>query len=243
MKGMLGRVLRNPLGTLLRGFEKLLIAPIRYGKGNDYDAARYWRDRFVRHGSSLKSVGDEGLDEMANARMYADARERVGQLVLKSGMSDPGRIKVLEIGCGNGFYTQLLDELGIRDFCGLDITDVFFPMLQKQYPAYKFIQGDVTSDVPQANFDLVLCIDVIEHIVTPEKFRAAMANLDRALRPGGHLFIAPVIASGRRSLFYVRFWSEQEVLSSLPGYEVLTRMPFRYSQLFVLRKLLDSGTT
>lgn len=236
-------MLRNPLGTLLRGFDKLLIAPFKYGKGNDYDAARYWRDRFVRHGSSLKSVGDEGLDEIANACMYAEARKCVGQLVLEFGMSDPGRMNVLEIGCGNGFYTQLLAELGIRHYCGLDITDVFFPLLRRQHPAYKFIQGDVTSEAPHADFDLVLCIDVIEHIVTPEKFKAAMANLDLALKPGGHLIIAPVIASGRRSLFYVRFWSEQEVLSALPGYEVLTRTPFRYSQLFALRKPVASGTT
>ena len=38
----------EPFGAIARGLNKQLLAPRRYSRGDGYDAARYWRDRFAR---------------------------------------------------------------------------------------------------------------------------------------------------------------------------------------------------
>ncbi|MCZ7654263.1 MAG: hypothetical protein M5R42_08190 [Rhodocyclaceae bacterium] len=50
MREAFRRFLRDPVGVLVRAWVKLLIAPRRYADGGDYDAARYWEDRFRKRG-------------------------------------------------------------------------------------------------------------------------------------------------------------------------------------------------
>jgi 2-polyprenyl-3-methyl-5-hydroxy-6-metoxy-1,4-benzoquinol methylase len=230
------RLKRDSVGTVQRGFYKLLVAPFKYARGRDYDAARYWRDRFLRHGTSLKSVGDEGLGEQANVEMYEAASEQLIQLIRKHVPTPLSGQRVLEVGSGSGYYTQRLAEIGVADYLGLDITDVFFEDLRSRHPGFRFRKADITESQSETGFDLALCIDVVEHIVTREKFERAMSNLAAALAPGGVLFLAPVHASGFRSLFYVRFWSEMDVQKALPNFEPLAQIPFRTARLFVFKK-------
>lgn len=235
MKRVLVRTLRDPLGTLARATYKLLVAPLKYGRAGDYDAARYWEDRFRKYGPGLRSVGDEGLDEEANARMYSEAGKRLIAVCRGAGV-DFRSARVLEVGCGNGYYAGLLLECGVTDYLGLDITDVLFPSLRQRFSVYRFQKGDITESVPEHGFDLVIIIDVIEHIVTRDKFRAAIANIKASVRKGGLVIVAPVVPRGGRSLFYVRFWTARDILTEFEGCEVLAQVPFRYSELLALRK-------
>lgn len=71
--GLWERFTKDPFGFITRGLYKTIIGPLKYGGRDGYDAARYWRDRFLKHGPSLKAVGDEGLSHAENARVYAQA--------------------------------------------------------------------------------------------------------------------------------------------------------------------------
>lgn len=236
MSDWIARLKRDPIGAVQRGVHKLFVAPLKYARGEDYDAARYWRDRFLRHGTSLKSVGDEGMDEQANAEMYEVASEQIIHLIRKHVPPPLSGQCVLEVGCGTGYYTQRLSELGFSDYSGLDITDVYFDELRSRHPTFRFQQGDITEPRSDTDFQVVLCIDVIEHIVTREKFERAMGNLRSALAPGGVLFLAPVNRKGARSLFYVRFWSEKDVRAAFPEFNLLAEASFRNAGLMVLQK-------
>lgn len=222
MRETLKRFLRNPAGTLARAFDKLLVAPRHYGIGDDYDAARYWEDRFRRHGPSLASVGDEGMNEAEIGAAYAAQAGEIFAMLARAGV-DPAASRLLEIGCGNGYYGECLRERGVTRYQGMDITDAFFPLLRERFPGYAYAKGDISADRLTGAFDVVLMIDVIEHIVTGAKLDSALANVSAMTAHGGVLALAPVAPSGRRSLFYVRFWSESEVLRALPGFEVVER--------------------
>ncbi len=67
------RFAQDPLGFVTRGLHKTIMGPIVYRGPDGYDAARYWRDRFLKHGRSFKAVGDEGLSDAANRRVYGQA--------------------------------------------------------------------------------------------------------------------------------------------------------------------------
>lgn len=226
---------RDPVGFIGRALYKTLLAPLKYRTKDGYDAAQYWRDRFTRYGTSLKGVGDEGLSEQDNRKMYEKAARAFLDLCRREGI-DFATARVLEIGCGNGFYTRLLQEQGVKHYLGADITDALFPDLARRFPGFQFIRRDITADPIIGEFDLILMIDVIEHIVGDDKLNFAMANVQRCLASNGRFLVAPVAEKGKRSLFYVRFWSAEDIRRRLPGCLFGEPVPFRYSHLLVARK-------
>ncbi|MBI4989026.1 MAG: class I SAM-dependent methyltransferase [Rhodocyclales bacterium] len=222
MRDALRRFLRDPFGTLARACHKLLIAPRRYAIGDDYDAARYWEDRFLRRGPSLRSVGDEGMTEAEIRAAYASQAGEIFGMLERAGVV-LSRARLLEIGCGNGYYAELMRGRGLAHYRGFDITDAFFPMLRERFPGFDYVRGDITADRVAGEFDVVLMIDVVEHIVTEAKFMSALANVSATMAKGGVLALAPVAPRGRRSLFYVRFWTEEDVLRGLPDFQIVER--------------------
>lgn len=235
MSGLFLKFRRDPVGFIRRALYKTLIAPLKYRTKGGYDAAQYWRDRLTSYGTSLKGVGDEGLSEQENREMYENAAGAFLSLCRQEGI-DFATARVLEIGCGNGFYTRLLQEQGVNRYLGVDITDALFPALTGRFPGFRFIRRDITTDLIDGEFDLILMIDVIEHIVGEAKLDFAMSNVQRCLAENGCFLVAPVAAQGRRSLFYVRFWSVEDIRRRLPGCLSGAPIPFRYSHLLVARK-------
>jgi SAM-dependent methyltransferase len=236
------KLLRDPLGTMVRGIQKTLIAPRRYGRDRGYDARMYWQDRFSRHGESLRGPGDEGLSEAENRRMYAEAGRVFLDVCATEGV-DLKAARVLEVGCGTGFYTALLHNAGVMSYVGVDITDVCFPSLQERFQGYKFAMRDITTNGVEGTFDLVVMIDVIEHIVEVEELAAAMRHVRRALAHDGVLILGPVYAASERHLFYVRFWSLDDMLRCLPGLQVSAAREFRTGTMLALRETLPADAS
>lgn len=91
---------------------------------------------------------------------------------------------VLEIGSGkpeDGEYVYSMRSL---------FPDADFTMSDLD-PAYGHPVVDVTTMTFEAEFDLILCISVLEHLVDP---RAAVEPLRRALRPGGVAVVGVPVA-------------------------------------------------
>ena len=90
--------------------------------------------------------------------------------------------KGLDLGCGSGYTTEWLAEKGYA-MVGIDAYAP--PITQKPTLAF-FQSGDIFSISPQAEFDFVLLLDVLEHIPNDKVF------LERAfefLKPGGLLLM------------------------------------------------------
>ena len=235
MREILYKLRHEPLSAIARGLNKQFLAPRRYTRGGGYDAARYWSDRFTRYRGSLKGAGDEGLSEKENRRRYEEAARVFVEFCRSEGVDLPAA-RVLEVGCGSGYYTELLANLGVSSYVGFDITDVLFPELRDRFPEFDFEQGDITADKVAGTFDLIVLIDVIEHIVEDEKLSSAMEHLKGALAPGGVLVLAPVTQRPTHHLFYVRLWSLEEVCERFPGYVVGEPEPFRAGGIVAIRK-------
>jgi 2-polyprenyl-3-methyl-5-hydroxy-6-metoxy-1,4-benzoquinol methylase len=82
----------------------------------------------------------------------------------------------------------------------------------------------------------VVIIDVIEHIVDPTALAAALGGLAALLAPGGRLLIAPLMGESRRHLFYVHFWSREDVLACVPQLRLEECTPFRQGELASLHR-------
>jgi SAM-dependent methyltransferase len=101
-----------------------------------------------------------------------------------------GRRAVLEVGPGSGVYVPLLARLFER-VTVTDVHDAYLDaarLLAANHPNVAVVQDDIRrSALPAASFDVVLCTEVIEHVV---ESRAALAGMRRLLRPGGVLVLS-----------------------------------------------------
>lgn len=223
------------LTLLKRAISKKLTGRLRYRTPAGYDAKRYWTDRFDKYGTSLRGAGHEGLSEEANEEMYLEAA-RVFEATIRRLLSKHDGTRALEIGCGTGFYTDLLKRVGVAEFTGIDITDALFAEHRERFPGFRFVQADVTKDPLEGTYDLAVMIDVTEHIVTRDDLDSAFSNIANVLVPGGYFIVGPQFEQSRRHLFYVHFWSVDDVRSAFPDWDEVANEDFRDGRLLVFRK-------
>lgn len=104
----------------------------------------------------------------------------------------PSMVRLLEIGCGNGYLLeQIQQRFGARFQCtGIDATPQFIESARRRGLAARFQTADLRAlPMPDASFDLVLSERVIINLLDPAQQIAAFVELARVLRPGG-LFTA-----------------------------------------------------
>jgi 2-polyprenyl-3-methyl-5-hydroxy-6-metoxy-1,4-benzoquinol methylase len=234
LKQVIYRLKDDPLGLIKRVIFKAIIGPLKYGKQGDYDAANYWNDRYKKYGCTYRAPGDEGLSEEENRELYARDLKEFEGIILKQSLDFPN-LRVLDIGCGTGLYTELMRKLGVKNYLGLDITDIFFEDFKKKYPGYNYIKKDITIETLDGQFDLILMIDVTEHIVTEEKFTAAMDNVKRCLAPNGMFIVSPITDKSKKHMFYVHMWALDDFKKRFDGYALEQLIPFRTDELLIVK--------
>jgi len=96
--------------------------------------------------------------------------------------------KALDAGCGDGWYTDYVARRKGARVNAYDIDRGRVDNLNERNtnPLIHTSQADLTAFDPESDHDLVVCVDVLEHIVD---YGAALDNLAGALKPGGLLFI------------------------------------------------------
>ena len=235
LKRMLSKIKKNPLELLKRALYKTTVGPMKYKKGDDYDAESYWHDRFSKYGKTLKGAGDEGLSEDENRRMYVEAAEIFTDICRKQSINFENA-DVLEVGVGTGFYTKLLHDLGVKKYTGVDITDLFFKQHRQDFPQYRFIKKDITADKIEGKFDLIIMIDVIEHIVSKTKLAFCMDNIKGCLSEKGIFIVAPVMDTSKKHLFYLSSHSLEDIKKMFSGYIFEAAVPFRDGDMLVIKR-------
>ena len=157
-----------------------------------YDPAEYWSSRLSGR-FDLVGSGYAALGDRFNRRLY-EARVRALENALKSLNREFAGARVLEIGCGTGFYTEYCSRVGVRDYVGLDLTEVSVSRLRERYPGYRFLQADVGLPIRviDEDFDVVLAADVLFHIIDGRAFTTAIDNAGRWLRPKGLFIVSDV---------------------------------------------------
>ena len=111
---------------------------------------------------------------------------------------------LLDIGCGFGYLLEGFD----RGFLlhGSDISAHAVGVAARRLGRARMVVADVQDGIPFAcPFDVILAVNVMEHLPQPE---VALAAIARALRPGG-IFVThlPTISSPLAAWFYERSYA------------------------------------
>ena len=150
------------------------------------DAKEYWKAQ-LSAGQDLSVVGIPNLGTY-NQALYALRRTRLETFMKTERVEVAGR-DVLELGCGNGYWTRFFAEKGVRSYTGVDIAFSAIESLRTVYPQYTFHCMDIGRS-PSAlaalgRFDNVVAFDVLFHILEDTEWAAALSVARASLRPNG----------------------------------------------------------
>ncbi len=108
----------------------------------------------------------------------------------------PGR-RVLDIGCGQGLGHELLAP-DFAEVHGVDGTEAALERARAR--GTRVARVDLEAEAlpyPDAHFDAILCLDVVEHLVDPARL---VREIARMLQPGGQAVVTTPNARSIRQL-------------------------------------------
>lgn len=110
------------------------------------------------------------------------------ELLSQEKLPSQAKLRVLDLGCGNGSLSHLIAQQGY-EVVGVEDSEQGVAIARQSFPSCNFIQASI-YDLPYAelenSFDIVLSAEVIEHLLYPrELVRAAK----KCLKPNGRLIL------------------------------------------------------
>lgn len=165
-----------------------------------YEPALYWEDRareFAVEGNGLAAVCSYGMPEFYNRAIHLEQRK-----ALEPWLNVSPQSRVLDVGCGVGRWSRLLAARGAR-VTGIDLSPTMIAQARLRALSAnvgarcEFFVQDLSTLDTRERYDLILGVTVLQHILDPESFRAAVAALGAHLAPGGRLVLLEAAPNAR----------------------------------------------
>jgi 2-polyprenyl-6-hydroxyphenyl methylase/3-demethylubiquinone-9 3-methyltransferase len=100
--------------------------------------------------------------------------------------------QVLDVGCGGGILSEAMARSGAR-VIGIDLSQAVLDVAElhalegKLAIEYRAIAAEELAAARPGSFDLVTCMEMLEHVPEPAKALAALGSL---VKPGGHVIVS-----------------------------------------------------
>ena len=116
-------------------------------------------------------------------------RQYIEWYTYKKLLGDVSGLSVLDLACGDGFYSRRIMERGAGRVVGVDISRVMIEHARKKNQAaqgpIEYIQGDVLDQKNYGDFDLVVASYLLNYARTPEQMSDMCRTIAINLKPGG----------------------------------------------------------
>ena len=125
--------------------------------------------------------------------------------------------RVLDVGCGGGILTDAMARSGAHAL-GIDLATKSLKVaqlhaLEAQTPnvQYREVAVEALAAEQPASFDVITCMEMLEHVPDPSSIVRACAQL---VKPGGHVFFSTLNRNATSFLFAIV--GAEYVLNLLP---------------------------
>ena len=125
--------------------------------------------------------------------------------------------RVLDVGCGGGILTDSMARKG-ADVLGIDLATKALKVAQlhaleaqTEGVQYQEISAETLALEQPASFDVVTCMEMLEHVPDPSSIVKACAAL---VKPGGHVFFSTINRNAKAFMFAII--GAEYVLNLLP---------------------------
>ena len=157
-----------------------------------YLPSDYWEDRaqrFAAEGSGLAAVCSYGMPEFYNRAIHLEQR-----LALAPWLKVAPGTRVLDVGCGVGRWSRQLAARGAV-VTGVDLSPTMIAQAESRAAAEgvgercSFRVQDLSRLDVQGQFELILGVTVLQHILDADGLRAALEGMSARLAPGGRMVL------------------------------------------------------
>jgi 2-polyprenyl-3-methyl-5-hydroxy-6-metoxy-1,4-benzoquinol methylase len=101
---------------------------------------------------------------------------------------------VADIGCSNGYLTNILNEVCAGEVQGFDYLPELVESARASYPEIVFQRADLNRVIKwERRYELVCCFETLEHV---GDLTAALRNIHAALSDGGTLIVTVPVETG-----------------------------------------------
>jgi 2-polyprenyl-6-hydroxyphenyl methylase/3-demethylubiquinone-9 3-methyltransferase len=124
--------------------------------------------------------------------------------------------QVLDVGCGGGILSEAMARSGAR-VIGIDLSQAVLDVAElhaleaKLAIEYRAIAAEELAAARPGSFDLVTCMEMLEHVPDPA---AALAALGALVKPGGHVIVSTL--NRKPSAFAVAIIGAEYIARMLP---------------------------
>jgi len=237
------------ISTFVHKFKRLCAYVLRPGSRR-YEPGAYWEGRHAQHGTSPEAVANQA-DEAE--QRYAVQERQFLEFLAANGLS-PAGLRCMEFGCGTGFWAQLLLREHASSYVGVDISKTAVANCRKRIPQGTFHCADVSGGEFSTGTpaDLVMAIDVTQHVVEETKLARFLGNMPANVRPGGHIIVTSYTGFGDRyadpeeaesfgfikipKMRWVYTWDLPTIRRCLAGAELVADAPFWDKHILLFRR-------
>jgi ubiquinone/menaquinone biosynthesis C-methylase UbiE len=146
----------------------------------------YWQEE-ANLFDGFYTRGDSPLGSFVGNFLHARVRQLIPMFQAGIHPSD----KVLDLGCGSGWYLELLLRMG-ADVTGVDYSAEMLRISRDWLAGWdasrwRLLQADARSlDLPDGGFDAAIAIGLLDYLPDPSQ---ALNELHRVLKSGGRLIV------------------------------------------------------
>lgn len=116
-------------------------------------------------------------------------RTHIESFTLMELVGNPSGQSVLDVACGEGFYTRLLRRKGAARAAGVDISEGMVQLGLKQEAAHglgiEYSVGDARDLAFEGEFDLAVAAYLLNYAPDRQELERMCRGVARALKPGG----------------------------------------------------------
>ena len=164
--------------------------------------------------TSLKNVDNKEIDKFDRiSKIWWDPQGEMGTLHT----INPLRIKfivehlivhnpkILDVGCGGGILSEALAQTGAQ-VMGIDLSQASIEVARQHAQKqelnidYRYESVEEIAQKYAGSFDVVTCMEMLEHVPQPNKIMAACAQ---ALKPGGYAVFSTINRTPKAFLFAI----------------------------------------
>ena len=145
-----------------------------------------------------------GAQPNEDEKLRAEAITRFIEEFVRTPNAESPNLRILDLGCGRGWLTSILSDYG--SVLGIDPVPAAIERARVLFPNLNVRLADsanLISEGLEAQFDLIVSSEVIEHVVGTQK-ESFLRDIYRLLKPGGFA----ILTTPRGELW--KLWSRTE---------------------------------
>jgi 2-polyprenyl-6-hydroxyphenyl methylase/3-demethylubiquinone-9 3-methyltransferase len=113
--------------------------------------------------------------------------------------------RVLDVGCGGGILAESMAQRGAR-VVGIDMAEAPLAVARLHQLEsgvevdYRRMTAETLAETEAGGFDVVTCLEMLEHVPEPDQVIAACKTL---VKPGGHVYYSTINRNPKSYLFAI----------------------------------------